>query len=51
MIGINEEGNIKYNFQDFSENTYAPITNVREYNGQLYSGSLDRMGIAKIKRP
>ena len=50
-LGIDSEGNVKYNLQDPSPNSYSPITSVEEENGVLYFGSLDYSGIAYIKHP
>ena len=51
ILGIDSEGNVKYNLQDPSPNSYSPITSVEEENGVLYLGSLDYSGIAYIKHP
>ena len=51
ILGIDSNGNVIYNFQDPSPNSFSPITSVEEENGVLYLGSLDYPGIASIKRP
>ena len=51
ILGIDSNGNVIYNLQDPSPNSFSPITSVEEENGVLYLGSLDYPGIASIKRP
>jgi len=51
ILGIDSNGNVIYNLQDPSPNSFSPITSVEEENGLLYLGSLNYPGIAYIKRP
>ena len=51
ILGIDSNGNVIYNLQDPSPNSFSPITSVEENNGVLYFGSLNYPGIASIKRP
>jgi len=51
ILGIDSNGNVIYNLQDSSPNSYSPITSVEEKNGVLYLGSLDYPGIGYIKHP
>ena len=50
VLGINERAQIVYNLQD-PRGKFALITNVQEYEGQLYLGSLADNGIGTIPRP
>ena len=51
ICGIDSNGNVIYNLQDPSPNSFSPITSVEEENGLLYLGSLDYPGIGYINRP
>jgi hypothetical protein len=51
ILGIDSNGNVIYNLQDPSPNSFSPITSVEEENGVLYLGSLNYPGFANIKRP
>ena len=51
ILGIDSNGNVIYNLQDPSPNSFSPITSVEEGNGVLYLGSLNYPGFASIKRP
>ena len=51
ILGIDSNGNVIYNLQDPSPNSFSPITSVEEENGVLYLGSLNYPGFASIKRP
>ena len=51
ILGIDSNGNVIYNLQDSSPNSYSPITSVEEKDGVLYLGSLDYPGIGYIKHP
>ena len=51
ILGIDLNGNVIYNLQDPSPNSFSPITSVEEKKGVLYLGSLNYPGFAKIKRP
>ncbi len=50
ILGINERAQIIYNLQD-PGGKFAQITNVQEFEGQLYLGSLADNGIGTIQRP
>jgi sugar lactone lactonase YvrE len=50
LLGIDEEGNILYNLQD-PAGSYGQITNVLEYEGMLYLGSLSEDAIGRIPVP
>jgi len=50
LLGIDEEGNILYNLQD-PAGGYGQITNVLEYEGMLYLGSLGEDAIGRIPVP
>ena len=50
VLGINERAQIIYNLQD-PKGKFAQITNVQEFEGQLYLGSLTDNGIGTIQRP
>ena len=51
VLGIDSNGNVVYNLQDPSPESFSPITSIEEDNGMLYLGSLEYAGIARIKRP
>ncbi len=51
VLGIDSNGNVVYNLQDPSPESFSPITSIEEENGMLYLGSLEYAGIARIKRP
>ena len=50
VLGINERAQVIYNLQD-PNGKFAQITNVQEFEGQLYMGSLKDNGIGTIQRP
>jgi len=51
VLGIDASGNVIYNFQDPSPESFSPITSVEEHEGYLYLGSLTYEGFGKIKAP
>ena len=51
VLGIDSNGNVVYNLQDPSPESFSPITSIEEEDGMLYLGSLEYKGIARIKRP
>lgn len=51
VLGIDGNGDIIYNLQDPSNDSFSPITSVEEYQGMLYLGSLTYPGFARIKVP
>jgi len=51
ILGIDSSGNVLYNLQDSSHNSFSPITSVEEVNNMLYLGSLSYPGLARISRP
>ena len=51
VLGIDSNGNLLYNLQDPSPDSYSPITSVEENEGMLYLGSLTYDAIGRIKAP
>ena len=50
ILGLDSEGDVIYNLQD-PKGRYCQITNVVEYNGMLYMGSLVEDAIGRIPVP
>lgn len=50
VLGIDEQGEVKYNLQD-PEGGFAPVTSVKEIEGYLYLGSLTEPFWARLARP
>jgi len=51
VLGITGEGEVIYNYQDDSKDSYAPITSVNQYGNELYFGSLSHSGWGKMMVP
>ena len=49
VLGIDENGQVIYNLQDPSSQSFSPITSVEEEDGMLYFGSLTYDAISRIK--
>lgn len=49
-LGLNEQGEVIYNLQS-SDGTFGQVTNVIEYKGKLYFGSLHEEMIAILDKP
>ena len=50
-LGLNAKGDVVYNLQDPSPQSFAPITSVREHRGMLYLGSLERDAVGRVAAP
>jgi sugar lactone lactonase YvrE len=50
-LGLNSQGEVVYNLQDPSPQSFAPITSVREHRGMLYLGSLERDAVGRVAAP
>jgi hypothetical protein len=50
-LGIDKNGNIVHNLQYGGNDAYSPITSVKQYDDQLYFGSLTHKGWGKIEAP
>ena len=48
VLGLNTEGQVRYNFQD-PEGKFSQISSIQEANGKLYLGSLTRDGIGILQ--
>ena len=51
VLGLDESGKIVHNLQYQSNKAYSPITSVKQYENNLYFGSLTHPGWGKIKVP
>ncbi len=51
VLGLNRDGQVVANLQDPSGKSFAQISNVLEYQGQLYMGSIDEDSIGQISIP
>jgi sugar lactone lactonase YvrE len=50
-IAVDERGRVVENLQDPSPASFAPVTSVREHEGFLYLGSLEREALARLPAP
>jgi sugar lactone lactonase YvrE len=50
ILGLDKDGRVVFNLQD-PEGNFAQITNVTEFNGMLYLGSLSESSIGRIPVP
>jgi sugar lactone lactonase YvrE len=50
-VAMGENAWVQANLQDASPGAYAPVTSVREANGVLWLGSLERDGIGRVPAP
>ena len=50
-LGIDGNGNVLHNLQYGANDAYSPITSVKQYDDELYFGSLTHKGWGKIKAP
>ncbi|HXH40276.1 MAG TPA: SMP-30/gluconolactonase/LRE family protein [Thermoanaerobaculia bacterium] len=50
-LAVDEQGKVVANLQDTSPDSFAPVTSVRERNGTLWLGSLEREALGRIKAP
>ena len=48
ILGLDLDGNVKYNFQDPEGKYYPNTTSAIEYNGNLYLGSHKTSGIGRF---
>ena len=48
ILGIDSEGQVRYNFQD-PEGKFSQISSVQEWNGDLYLGTLVREGVGVLE--
>lgn len=48
VLGVTAGGEVVKNFQDPAPTAFAPVTNVVEYDGKLYLGSLEDRGIGVL---
>jgi sugar lactone lactonase YvrE len=51
VLGIDEGGKVVHNLQYKAEEAYSPITSVKQYESDLYFGSLTHTGWGKIEAP
>ena len=51
VLGIGEDGKVVHNLQYKAEEAYSPITSVKQYENDLYFGSLTHAGWGKIEVP
>ncbi len=51
VLGIDEGGNVVHNLQYKADDAYSPITSVKQYENDLYFGSLTHAGWGKIEIP
>jgi len=51
VLGLDADGNPTTTLQDTAASAYAPITSVQEHAGQLYLGSLEAQGFARMPSP
>lgn len=51
VLGLDLDGKVVRNLQDPRPESFAPITAVKELDGQLYLGSVVRSGFARIALP
>ena len=51
VLGIDEGGKVIHNLQYKAEEAYSPITSVKQYENDLYFGSLTHAGWGKIEVP
>ena len=51
VLGLDEEGAVVYNLQYKADEAYSPITSVKQYENNLYFGSLTHAGWGKIEIP
>ena len=49
VLGIDEGGNVVHNLQYKADDAYSPITSVKQYENDLYFGSLTHAGWGKIE--
>jgi sugar lactone lactonase YvrE len=50
-LAVDEQGKVVANLQDTSPQSFAPVTSVRERDGTLWLGSLERESLGRIKAP
>lgn len=50
-LAVDEQGKVVANLQDTSPQSFAPVTSVRERDGTLWLGSLEREALGRIKAP
>jgi len=51
VLGLDEGGKVVYNLQYKADEAYSPITSVKQYENNLYFGSLTHAGWGKIEIP
>ena len=51
VLGIDEGGKVVHNLQFKAKEAYSPITSVKQYESDLYFGSLTHTGWGKIEAP
>ncbi len=51
ILGLDENAKVVHNLQYQSDDAYSPITSVKQYNDNLYFGSLTQSGWGMIKVP
>ena len=51
VLGIDEDGKVVHNLQYKADESYSPITSVKQYENYLYFGSLTHAGWGKIEAP
>jgi hypothetical protein len=51
VLGLDENAKVVHNLQYQSDEAYSPITSVKQYNDNLYFGSLTHSGWGMIKIP
>ena len=51
VLGIGEDGKVVHNLQYQADEAYSPITSVKQYENDLYFGSLTHAGWGKIEAP
>ena len=51
VLGIDEGGKVVHNLQYKADDAYSPITSVKQYENNLYFGSLTHAGWGKIEIP
>jgi hypothetical protein len=50
-LAIDERGRVVESLQDASADAFAPVTSVRERDGVLWLGSLERDALGRIAAP
>ena len=51
VLGLDPDGQVRYNLQHKGRDSYHPITSATEHDGYLYLGSLTRESIGRIALP